>query len=346
MVGSFAVTHVGVARAHAVPRRGPADRRSATTIASCRRRSGLSRFKEIYFFKNFGSSVLFVLTCFVYPLAAASFVHVVPLGDDRRAGALLRPVRAHVRDPLRPARPRGRPRRGHPDLPGRARARSPRGGSSTRCCSLATRDPRRRVASRRIVGVRELLMVFAPVAQLAASTGRATGAGSRRATASCSRTSGRRSSCSSSWGRRSGSRAGLPANVFLRSAVQVERASPRGRGRRRSAAWAQSGASNGARWRRAARRRGPRRSSAGTASVERGSRTPRADARTHDGERERRQHDEADHRSRAPRSPRSVQPEEPPPRERGSSAWVASGPVTSARPGRLRESATSAPTAK
>ncbi len=30
---------------------------------------GLSRFKEIYFFKNFGSSVLFVLTCFVYPIA-------------------------------------------------------------------------------------------------------------------------------------------------------------------------------------------------------------------------------------------------------------------------------------
>ncbi len=30
---------------------------------------GLSRLKEIYFFKNFGSSVLFVLTCFAYPLA-------------------------------------------------------------------------------------------------------------------------------------------------------------------------------------------------------------------------------------------------------------------------------------
>jgi 4-hydroxybenzoate polyprenyltransferase len=30
---------------------------------------GLSRFKEIYFLKNFGSSVLFVLTCFCYPLA-------------------------------------------------------------------------------------------------------------------------------------------------------------------------------------------------------------------------------------------------------------------------------------
>ncbi len=33
---------------------------------------GLSRFKEIYFFKNFGSSVLFVLTGFVYPLALAT----------------------------------------------------------------------------------------------------------------------------------------------------------------------------------------------------------------------------------------------------------------------------------
>lgn len=32
---------------------------------------GFSRFKEMYFWKNFGSSVLFVLTCFVYPLAVA-----------------------------------------------------------------------------------------------------------------------------------------------------------------------------------------------------------------------------------------------------------------------------------
>lgn len=30
---------------------------------------GLSRFKEIYFFKNFGSSMIFILTCFVYPIA-------------------------------------------------------------------------------------------------------------------------------------------------------------------------------------------------------------------------------------------------------------------------------------
>ena len=33
--------------------------------------SGLSRLKEMYFFKNFGSSVLFVLTCFVYPIQTA-----------------------------------------------------------------------------------------------------------------------------------------------------------------------------------------------------------------------------------------------------------------------------------
>lgn len=39
---------------------------------------GLSRFKEMYFFKNFGSSVLFVLTCFVYPIAAAGWTLVVP----------------------------------------------------------------------------------------------------------------------------------------------------------------------------------------------------------------------------------------------------------------------------
>jgi 4-hydroxybenzoate polyprenyltransferase len=30
---------------------------------------GWSRLKEIYFFKNFGSAVIFVLTCFAYPLA-------------------------------------------------------------------------------------------------------------------------------------------------------------------------------------------------------------------------------------------------------------------------------------
>lgn len=42
--------------------------------------SGLSRFKEIYFFKNFGSSVIFVLTCFVYPLASDPSARVMGWG--------------------------------------------------------------------------------------------------------------------------------------------------------------------------------------------------------------------------------------------------------------------------
>ncbi|MDI1442876.1 UbiA family prenyltransferase [Polyangium sp. 6x1] len=39
---------------------------------------GFSRLKEIYFFKNFGSSVLFVLTCFVYPLVTSPGARVMP----------------------------------------------------------------------------------------------------------------------------------------------------------------------------------------------------------------------------------------------------------------------------
>lgn len=39
---------------------------------------GLRRFKEIYFFKNFMSAVLFVLTGFVYPIAASAGPLVVP----------------------------------------------------------------------------------------------------------------------------------------------------------------------------------------------------------------------------------------------------------------------------
>lgn len=39
---------------------------------------GLARFKELYFFKNTMSAVLFVLTCFVYPVAAAGAL-VVPV---------------------------------------------------------------------------------------------------------------------------------------------------------------------------------------------------------------------------------------------------------------------------
>ena len=39
---------------------------------------GFSRFKEIYFLKNFGSAVLFILTCFVYPLAVAGADRAMP----------------------------------------------------------------------------------------------------------------------------------------------------------------------------------------------------------------------------------------------------------------------------
>lgn len=46
---------------------------------------GRSRFKEMYFFKNFMSAVLFVLTCFAYPLAA----HGAPLAGKLGALATL-----------------------------------------------------------------------------------------------------------------------------------------------------------------------------------------------------------------------------------------------------------------
>lgn len=50
---------------------------------------GWSRFKEIYFFKNFGSSVLFVLTCFVYPLAVAADDGVARIMDAPAIAALI-----------------------------------------------------------------------------------------------------------------------------------------------------------------------------------------------------------------------------------------------------------------
>lgn len=41
---------------------------------------GLERFKDIYFLKNFMSAVLFVLTCFAYPLASAGGEIILPGG--------------------------------------------------------------------------------------------------------------------------------------------------------------------------------------------------------------------------------------------------------------------------
>lgn len=40
--------------------------------------SGLKRIKQLYFFKNFGSAFLFVLTCLAYPLAVAGWTPIVP----------------------------------------------------------------------------------------------------------------------------------------------------------------------------------------------------------------------------------------------------------------------------
>ncbi|GAB4198977.1 MAG: hypothetical protein OHK0013_08700 [Sandaracinaceae bacterium] len=40
--------------------------------------SGAKRIKQLYFFKNFGSAFLFVLTCIAYPLAVAGWRPIVP----------------------------------------------------------------------------------------------------------------------------------------------------------------------------------------------------------------------------------------------------------------------------
>ncbi|MFO0714026.1 MAG: UbiA family prenyltransferase [Sandaracinus sp.] len=42
--------------------------------------SGMKRIKQLYFFKNFGSAFLFVLTCLAYPLAVAGWAPIVPWG--------------------------------------------------------------------------------------------------------------------------------------------------------------------------------------------------------------------------------------------------------------------------
>lgn len=40
--------------------------------------SGMKRIKELYFFKNFGSAFLFVLTCLVYPIATNDYAVITP----------------------------------------------------------------------------------------------------------------------------------------------------------------------------------------------------------------------------------------------------------------------------
>jgi 4-hydroxybenzoate polyprenyltransferase len=126
--------------------------------------SGLSRFKEIYFLKNFGSSVLFVLTCFVYPLAAASFVRVVPWSTIVVLALFFVPFELTY-EILYDMR----------DLEG------DRLGKIPTYPVVHGLEPSRRIIDAllalsaaiiafaffaRILGVRELLMLFAPVAQL------------------------------------------------------------------------------------------------------------------------------------------------------------------------------------
>lgn len=126
---------------------------------------GLSRFKEIYFLKNFGSSVLFVLTCFVYPLAAASFVHVVPWSMIVVLALFFVPfeltyeILYDLRD-LDGDRAGGIPT--YPVVHGVVASR--RIIDALLAFSTAVLLG---AFALRLIGVRELLMVFAPIAQVA-----------------------------------------------------------------------------------------------------------------------------------------------------------------------------------
>jgi 4-hydroxybenzoate polyprenyltransferase len=50
---------------------------------------GMKRFKDLYFLKNFMSAVLFVLTCFIYPLAVAGWASILPGGGGAIALLIL-----------------------------------------------------------------------------------------------------------------------------------------------------------------------------------------------------------------------------------------------------------------
>jgi 4-hydroxybenzoate polyprenyltransferase len=124
---------------------------------------GFSRFKEMYFFKNFGSSVLFVLTCFCYPLA--SLPRVVGFGTIACLVAFFVPfeltyeILYDLRD-LEGDRREGVPT--YPVVHGAARARQIIDGlliaaTAALAIGLATGA----------IGMREGLMLAAPATQLA-----------------------------------------------------------------------------------------------------------------------------------------------------------------------------------
>lgn len=125
---------------------------------------GLSRFKEIYFLKNFGSSVLFVLTCFVYPLML-SVPRLMSWGGVACLVAFFVPfeltyeILYDLRD-LEGDRAEGIPT--YPVVHGPVRARQIIDGlliaaSASLLVGLATR----------VLGLREALMLAAPALQLA-----------------------------------------------------------------------------------------------------------------------------------------------------------------------------------
>ncbi len=126
---------------------------------------GLSRLKEIYFFKNFGSSVLFVLTCFVYPIAAKEWALVVSPWTIVALALFFVPfeltyeILYDMRD-LDGDRAEGIPT--YPVVHGLENARRIIdallvGSSLVLIVAFVTRT----------IGVRELLMIAAPIAQLA-----------------------------------------------------------------------------------------------------------------------------------------------------------------------------------
>ena len=127
--------------------------------------SGWSRLKEIYFLKNFGSSALFVLTCFVYPLSARGFVALVPWSTAIALALFFVPfeltfeILYDMRD-LPGDRAEGVPT--YPVVHGLQGARRIVDGLLVGSALVLVAG-----FATRVLGVRELLMLAAPVAQLA-----------------------------------------------------------------------------------------------------------------------------------------------------------------------------------
>lgn len=125
---------------------------------------GMRRFKEIYFFKNFMSAVLFVLTCFAYPLAAAGWPSGVPFTTVATLVLFFVPfeltyeILYDLRD-LEGDRAEGIPT--FPVVHGPEVARRIIDGLLVLAAAVLVAG-----FALRTVGARELLMLFAPLAQV------------------------------------------------------------------------------------------------------------------------------------------------------------------------------------